>query len=322
LLLQGIILSPALKALESMSHLAHQPESFCWDAAVLAFGPVLSWSQERLRITRRTLCLIIVIGQCWRKLIHPFQRYPWALAPPLIDADATDEDKLACARTLFSCKDCQLDAFARQLRDTVPEHEILEPDALKFLEAVLRRVVPTSTFIERTFARLSEWSTVKKGQKTKLSSISAKHISGRFKQSTELWRRRVLKQPKAAKDNIKRPVWSHSRTKGRGANGWHIFSREHMLQNPAGNLQDRQKAAQDAWARTTEEEKKRYSRLAQARNVASCLAANQAAVEREAGALLPAGSLLNVGTPDGFPLARHVAASKQQEVSTMSKVFV
>ena len=83
-------LSPALKALEYMSHLAHQPESFCWDAAVLAFGPVLSWSQERLRITRRTLCLIIVIGQCWRKLIHPFQRYPWALAPPLIDADATD----------------------------------------------------------------------------------------------------------------------------------------------------------------------------------------------------------------------------------------
>ena len=40
-----------------------------------------------------------------------------------------------------------------------------------------------------------------------------------------------------------------------------FFSREHMLQNPAGNLQDRQKAAQDAWARATEEEKRAWRRL-------------------------------------------------------------
>ena len=56
--------------------------------------------------------------------------------------------------------------------------------------------------------------------------------------------------------------------------------------------------------------------------MASSLAANQAAAEREAGPSFPAGSPLNVGTPDGFPLARHVVASKQHEVSTMSKAFV
>ena len=309
-------LNPALKALDSMSHLVHQPASFCWDPAVLAFGPVCSWNQERLRITRRTLCM--VIGQCWRKLVYPFQQYPWALAP-LVDPGATTEEKNACVQTLFSCKDCQLDAFARQLRDTVPAHEVLEPDTLKFLEAVLQRVVPTSTFIERVFARLSQWANVRKGQKPKLSSIAAKHISGRFQQSTELWRKRILKQQQAKKTNIRRPVWARSRTKGKCANGWHVFSQEHMQQNLGRTLEERKKAAQHAWANATSQEKQRYSRLAQARNVAASLAAQQVAAEREAGQPLPAGSPCNIGTPDGFPLARHVVASKQDQLNTMSQ---
>ena len=95
----------------------------------------------------------------------------------------------------------QLDAFARQLCDTVPQHAMLEPDTLKFLEAVLQRVVLTSsTFIERVFSRLSEWADVK-GHSPKLSRIAAKHISGRFQQSTQLWRKRVLKQQTAVSNS-------------------------------------------------------------------------------------------------------------------------
>ena len=311
-------LSPALKALESISGLVHEPTNSGWDPVVLAFGPVFSWSQERLRITRRTQCLII--GQCWRKLVYPFQQYPWALAP-LVDSEASAEDKQICAQALYSCKACQLDAFARQLRDTVPEDAILESDTLHFLEAVLQRVVPTSTFIERVFARLSQWAAVKKGQKPKLSSISAKHISCRFQQCTALWRKRVLKQQKTAKQNIKRPVWSASRTKGRGANGWHVFSKEYMQQNPGGSLPERINAAKEAWGSATEAEKKRCMHLAQARNIAASLAARQAAADREACEILPVGSPHNVATPEGFPLARHVVANRQDQVSALSKEF-
>lgn len=122
-------LNPALKALQSMSKLAHQPSGFAWDSAVLASGPVLDWSQERLRITRRTLCM--TVGQLWRKLVYPFQQYPWALAT-LADPTAALSDKQTCVRELFSCNMCQLDAFARQLRETVPESEALDPDTAVF----------------------------------------------------------------------------------------------------------------------------------------------------------------------------------------------
>ena len=172
---------------------------------------------------------------------------------------------------------------------------MLEPDTLKFLEAVLQRVVLTSsTFIERVFSRLSEWADVK-GRSPKLSSIAAKHISGRFQQSTQLWRKRVLKQQTATKCNISRPAWSHSRTKGKCANGWHVFSQEYLLQNLRRTSQERQRAALRAWRGCTLEEKMRYSRLAQARNAAASLAASQAAAATEGGNALPAGSSCNVG---------------------------
>lgn len=161
-------LSPALKALEAISQLAHLPQSVAWDPVVLAFGPVLSWKQQRLRTTRRTLCMII--GQCWRKLVYPFQQYPWALAL-LVDPEAPAAEKFECVQDLFSCRDCQLDAFARQLRERVPEHAMLEADTVKFLEAVLQRVVPTSTFIERVFARLSQWATVRTGKNQSLAAL-------------------------------------------------------------------------------------------------------------------------------------------------------
>ena len=279
------------KALDSISELAHLPAGMGWDPVILAFGPVLSWNQERLRITRRTLCL--VVGQLWRKLVYPFQQYPWALEP-LVDPEVTLSEKQDCVRSLFSCKDYQLDAFARQLCDTVPQHAMLEPDTLKFLEAVLQHVVLTSTFIERVFSRLSEWADVK-GHSPKLSRIAAKHISGRFQQSTQLWRKRVLKQQTATKCNISRPAWGHSRTKGKCANGWHVFSQEYLLQNLRRTSQERQRAALRAWRGCTLEEKMRYSRLAQARNAAASLAASQAAAATEGGNALPAGSPCNVG---------------------------
>lgn len=311
-------LSPALKALESISMLVHDPTKSGWDPVVLCFGPVLSWRQERLKITRRTLC--IIIGQCWRKLVYPFQQYPWALAP-LVDSEASADEKQVCGQALYSCKECQLDAFARQLRDTVPEDAILEPDTLDFLEAVLQRVVPTSTFVERVFARLSQWATVKKGQKPKLSSICAKHICCRFQQCTDLWRKRVLKRQKRGKQNIKRPLWALSRTKGRGANGWHMFCSEYMQKNPGGSWPERLNAAKEAWRFSTEAEKATYMHLAQAKNTAASLAARQAAADMEACETLPLGSPHNVGTPEGFPLARHVVANRQHQVSALSKEF-
>lgn len=95
-----------------------------------------------------------------------------------------------------------------------------------------------------------------------------------------------------------------------------------MQQNPGGTLQDRQRAAQQAWSAASREEKARYARLAQAQNVFANLAGRQADADRLEAEVLPMGSPCNVGAPNGFPLARHVVASQQDQMNAMSAQFV
>ena len=94
-----------------------------------------------------------------------------------------------------------------------------------------------------------------------------------------------------------------------------------MQKNPGGSWPERLNAAKEAWRFSTEAEKATYMHLAQAKNTAAALAARQAAADMEACETLPLGSPHNVGTPEGFPLARHVVANRQHQVSALSKEF-
>ena len=66
--------NPAKKAMASLADLFFNTNHDEWGPAVLAFGPVLTWPQARLRTARRGFC--VVIGQLWRKLLFPWTQYP------------------------------------------------------------------------------------------------------------------------------------------------------------------------------------------------------------------------------------------------------
>lgn len=127
--------------------------------------------------------------------------------------------------------------FSSKLRTMLTNQEaLLSDEVLLFLDAVFDRVVPTSTFIERTFARFNRWCD-RKGPKPQLSSLAAKHTVYHFCNLIERWRRKQQKEgtnPKP-KGNLCRPSASASRRCGRwrklstlrrsgGWQGWRLTS--------------------------------------------------------------------------------------------------
>ena len=63
------------------------------------------------------------------------------------------ENQQRKAQVFFAEPDCCLDSFRAKLKAVVGSEGPLEEDTLLFLSEVFDRVVPTSTFIERAFAK-------------------------------------------------------------------------------------------------------------------------------------------------------------------------
>ena len=311
--------SPAKKALQGLVALLLDQSQEDWGPVILAFGPVSSWQQPLLRVTRRSLC--VVIGQLFRKLLYPWTQYPWRLAQ-LIDPAASPEAKKECAKELFEWPRCCLDGFAQKLRETAKEPKALEQErVLRFLTAVFERLVPTSTCIERQFARLSEWSggggSQHKGPKAKLSSIAAKHCNHTLEHEVKIWRTNVLKQKKRRIHN-QRPSWV--RPVSARQNGWNLFEQDLLGRQPALrqlNHVDRAEAAREAWSACSQEEKNRWASLAKTAN-------SQARAEQEQQAEEEpeiAGGPWQLGSSTGWPLARHLIAQRCNTAISESNRF-
>ena len=316
--------NPAKKALCQLTALLHNMSHLEWGPAELASGPVSSWSQPRLRITRRCFC--IVIGQLFLKLIYPWTQYPWRLAA-LIDPEETRQQRAACAADLFTDHSCCLDCFARKLKETQGSPDsVQESEVLCFLEAAFERVVPTSTFVERMFARLTEWSKNcnKKGPKPHLSSVAAKHVAHSFERQVSRWRTKVLKQPKI-KANIQRPKWSKSLTSGRCLNGWHLFRRDFFRNTPdagrARTVAERNAEVRQAWLQTSREEKARLAALARAANLQSRTVARARAATDESQNEPAIGGPWGISASHGFPMSRHIVDGRCHEVNKIANDF-
>jgi len=156
------------------------------------------------------------MDQLRRKLTELWTRYPWKLIKlpdPLLQENAAD--------LFFQAPACFLDCFSLKLRAVVQSKEaLLHEDTLKFLAEVFDRAVPTSTCIERDFARLNRWCD-RKGPKPKLSRLAAKHVVYHFRRLTETWRLKAIKEGQICKlkSNRGRPAWAHDAKRGRSQNG-------------------------------------------------------------------------------------------------------
>ena len=300
-------LNPATKGLAALTDmLLDTVQVVAWGPLVGMYGPVLAWPQARLRATRRTL--FTAMGQLWRKLLEPWERYPWVLADlPLLSLENQQQKAL----DFFAQPDCCLDSFSAKLKAVVGSPEtLLEEDTLTFLSEVFDRVVPTSTFIERAFARLNRWCD-RKGPKPKLSTLSAKHVCYHFKNLTEQWRDKLRKAGVLSKraGNKSRPSWAHGVRRGKCKNGLHVFAKEMGLHPSEGLIRQ--------WALLSQDERKHYSQLARAENMQAKAMANiQPAADEE-----QVGGFWQMSSSENFPMARHIIQEQSPALRSLSNEF-
>ena len=118
--------------------------------------------------------------------------------------------RFQAAQDFFRVRDCCLDGFSAKLKTVVEDPRgLVAAKTLKFLASVFDRLVPTSTCIERAFARLSRWCD-RKGPKPQLSTLAAKNAVYHFRHLTDHWRAKARKLGviRKGKSHRCRPDWA------------------------------------------------------------------------------------------------------------------
>ena len=301
--------SPAAKAGELLGNLLADSSHASWAPMLEPYGPLEGWPQARLRTTRRSI--LVAVGQLWRKLQEPMLRYPWTLAGL---QGASEAERARLAEEFWNAPPCVLDGFSGKLRSLLPSAQgVLAEDIGELLQAVFGRVVPTSTYVERIFARLSRWCE-RPGRKPQLSTLAAKHAVHVFRNLTEQWRAEEVSKGNLVKSrsNRERPSWAHGPRKGRALNGMHIFAQEHRPR-PLDGI-----ATQ--WRRLPREDQEHYARLARARNVqAKALRGAQHAVQEATQGSV--GGFWGMSAGAGFPMSRELVGQELSRMRALGEEF-
>ena len=207
--------------------------------------------------------------------------------------------------------DCCLDSFSAKLKAVVGSPEgPLEEDTLLFLSEVFDRVVPTSTFIERAFARLNRWCD-RKVPKPKLTTLAGKHVCYHFKNLTEQWRKKLLKSGVISKGvgNKARPTWAHGVRRGMCKNGLHVLAREMGLRPSDGLIRQ--------WSLLNQDERQRYGQLARAENAQAKALANLP----QADDVEHVGGFWQMSSSEGFPMSRHLVVEATSSLRMLADEF-
>ena len=209
--------------------------------------------------------------------------------------------------------ECCLDGFSAKFRKLLPNRPALQSqDTRLFLAEVFDRVLPTSTFAERIFARLNRWSD-RKGPRPHLTTLAAKHAVFHFRHLTELWRQEEQAAGRVPKPRSQRarPTWAHGSRKGRVLNGTHVFAEEAGL--------DVSRVSR-LWRLLAPQERERYAQMARVRNAqAKVLQAREA--ERQEMAEGRTGGFWNMSAARGFPMDRALVEKHQGKLAQLAQGF-
>ena len=221
------------------------------------------------------------------------------------------ENQQRKAQIFFAEPDCCLDSFSAKLKAVVGSPEgPLEEDTLLFLSEVFDRVVPTSTFIERAFARLNRWCD-RKVPKPKLTTLAGKHVCYHFKNLTEQWRKKLLKSGVISKGvgNKARPTWAHGVRRGKCKNGLHVLAREMGLHPSDGLIRQ--------WSLLNQDERQHYGQLARAENAQAKALANLP----QADDVEHVGGFWQMSSSEGFPMSRHLVVEATSSLRMLADEF-
>ena len=141
-----------------------------------------------------------------------------------------------------------------------------------FLKAVFDRIVPTSTYVERMFARFNKWVDTK-GHKLYLSQLAAKHFTNAFTSMVETWREKEQSRGRLQRQRSSkfRPLWVKGGRQQQAQTGLHLFAKGFLAHNPnrGGGHETwdcKMRRASRAWSVLSADERRHWKRVAKAAN--------------------------------------------------------
>jgi hypothetical protein len=221
---RGPTSNPAAKTLTSLASMIFAPD-VSGDLKLLRTRYGRHASEWPLAVlTALHVSVVVAFARLWRLLFYHFQHYPWLLAPAF-DPDVAEEDQRACGRKFLAIDkgSKQLDpGLGRRLREIVDtEEQLFGRDLRDFMETLFKRLVVTSTFVERIFKDLTLWTGV---QAQTVESIGAKHVNDMFQRNVGRWRASLSDKRKGTTGK-ERPPWMKSLNAGTATTGYHYFKR-------------------------------------------------------------------------------------------------
>jgi hypothetical protein len=278
-----------------------------WDVLIRQHGQSHTWPRELLKEAQNST--ILTICSLWRRLVVIWKSYPWLLVRA-VDQRLPLETREQVAQEFMDVDECCLDQqFSRRLRRLVTTpSELLEQDMCSFLHTMFTRVVVTSTFAERIFRNLSEWT---RARRLSLSTLAATHVVNSFKEAVQHARDDAGASTRSSKA---RPAWIKTKNEGACCTGLHLFQKRRRTETHMGDgSNDFLKQTIDEWRQLSAQERDRFSRQARTKRIASTLedAPLDEALNTDA-ADVPFGPW-HLGSADGqWPISHDVVATATQ----------
>ncbi|CAE7841126.1 unnamed protein product, partial [Symbiodinium necroappetens] len=274
-------LNPAADVIDKLFELLRVPNERL-RCVCFFHGPCTQWPPARQRAFQQLV--LLAAGQLWRKLVLPWQAYPWKMWP--IVWGETEDERCCAAVRLLAERDCCLDqVFTQKLKSLVPDPETLASESTReFLSCCFTRLVVTSTFVERRFASYGAWN-ARRAATCRLPMLVAKHVTSCLKEFVDRWRQR--EQAKEKRGSNCRPVWQESAVKGMRLTGLHVFTQEcrnrqqNVLQGGGASCSNFLSEVRQQWSELSKEDQSQYSRQAKERNARARAFAMAAEQEEE-----------------------------------------
>ena len=312
--------NPAKEAMQELSLMMFDPNGAGSAHVALlkaAFGATVHWSQK-LMDTYQKAC-ILCYSKCYRSFIHRFDCFPWKAAS-IFEPSVSPATKLTASINFWNAPRCQIDPWTGDpLRDVLcrTREDLFDTDLQDFVYNFFLRCMVTSTFGERIFSNLTQWTTEPKARPS-LATVSSKHVINTFDTIVQQWWRSLLDDSQIQRASGKcRDLVAYTEPLKSRTCGWHLYS-----QGSACFADVNEK--QNTWTGLTDEQKTEWEE--RARKCRAEARGRGAPVDEvlasEAAAETPGGpwamSCKHGAGPGAWPLGRHVIAASVSDCGNIA----
>ena len=122
------------------------------------FGACIHWPSQLLRVFQKAT--ILAFCKIWRALRHRFLCSPWTAAC-IFDPSIRYSTRQNEATTYWNYPPCHVDPWVGEpLRNVLCEkvEDLVEEDLRSFVWTLFERCMVTSTFVEKTFAPMTQFT--------------------------------------------------------------------------------------------------------------------------------------------------------------------